>query len=131
MLYLLVSRNGRARGVTRPKRLNTGPNKASAQNEENAAALRQSPSSILHRPKQELWKEQTTEAMESTPPTITIQVKFAGRTIPVEVPATATTAELKRLLQPLTNVLPRGQKLVCKGTDAQPSSPTESADSLR
>jgi hypothetical protein len=69
--------------------------------------------------------------MESTPPTITIQVKFAGRTIPVEVPATATTAELKRLLQPLTNVLPRGQKLVCKGTDAQPSSPTESADSLR
>ncbi|CAN6310930.1 unnamed protein product [Urochloa humidicola] len=53
--------------------------------------------------------------MESSPPTITVQVKFAGRTIPVEVPAAATTAELKRLLQPLTNVLPRGQKLVCKG----------------
>ncbi|CAL4925253.1 unnamed protein product [Urochloa decumbens] len=57
--------------------------------------------------------------MESSPPTITVQVKFAGRTIPVEVPAAATTAELKRLLQPLTNVLPRGQKLVCKGTDPQ------------
>ncbi|KAG2548710.1 hypothetical protein PVAP13_9KG219800 [Panicum virgatum] len=53
--------------------------------------------------------------MESSPPTITVQVKFAGRTIPVEVPAAATTAELKRLLQPLTNVLPRGQRLVCKG----------------
>nr|CAB3499491.1 unnamed protein product [Digitaria exilis] len=49
--------------------------------------------------------------MESSPPTITVQVKFAGRTIPVEVPSAATTAELKRLLQPLTNVLPRGQKL--------------------
>ena len=57
--------------------------------------------------------------MESSPPTITVQVKFAGRTIPVEVPAAATTAELKRLLQPLTNVLPRGQRLVCKGTDPQ------------
>ncbi|XP_039827948.1 plant intracellular Ras-group-related LRR protein 8-like isoform X1 [Panicum virgatum] len=53
--------------------------------------------------------------MESSPPTITVQVKFARRTIPVEVPAAATTAELKRLLQPLTNVLPRGQRLVCKG----------------
>ncbi|XP_062205484.1 plant intracellular Ras-group-related LRR protein 8 [Phragmites australis] len=53
--------------------------------------------------------------MESSPPTITVQVKFAGRTIPVEVPAAASTAELKRLLQPLTNVLPRGQRLVCKG----------------
>ncbi|KAL6643153.1 hypothetical protein ACP70R_021334 [Stipagrostis hirtigluma subsp. patula] len=53
--------------------------------------------------------------METSPPTITVQVKFAGRTIPVEVPATATAAELKRLLQPLTNVLPRGQRLICKG----------------
>ncbi|KAJ1295346.1 hypothetical protein BS78_01G216600 [Paspalum vaginatum] len=53
--------------------------------------------------------------METAPTTITVQVKFAGRTIPVEVPAAASTAELKRLLQPLTNVLPRGQKLVCKG----------------
>ena len=59
------------------------------------------------------------QAMESSPPTITVQVKFARRTIPVEVPAAATTAELKRLLQPLTNVLPRGQRLVCKGTDPQ------------
>ncbi|TVU30498.1 hypothetical protein EJB05_22125, partial [Eragrostis curvula] len=43
----------------------------------------------------------------SSPPAITVQVKFAGRTIPVEVPAAASAAELKRLLQPLTNVLPR------------------------
>ena len=67
----------------------------------------------------ELWGVRPTEAMESSPPTITVQVKFARRTIPVEVPAAATTAELKRLLQPLTNVLPRGQRLVCKGTDPQ------------
>ncbi|KQJ96941.1 hypothetical protein BRADI_3g27860v3 [Brachypodium distachyon] len=53
--------------------------------------------------------------METSPPTITVHVKFAGRTIPVEVPASASTAELKLLLQPLTNVLPRGQKLICKG----------------
>jgi len=53
--------------------------------------------------------------MEAAPTTITVQVKFAGRTIPVEVPAAASGAELKRLLQPLTNVLPRGQKLICKG----------------
>ncbi|WVZ59161.1 hypothetical protein U9M48_009353 [Paspalum notatum var. saurae] len=49
--------------------------------------------------------------METAPTAITVQIKFAGRTIPVEVPAAASTAELKRLLQPLTNVLPRGQKL--------------------
>jgi hypothetical protein len=69
--------------------------------------------------------------MEAAPTTITVQVKFAGRTIPVEVPAAASGAELKRLLQPLTNVLPRGQKLICKGTDPQtPFLPPESADSL-
>lgn len=53
--------------------------------------------------------------MEAAPTTITVQVKFAGRTIPVEVPAAASGAELKRLLQPLTNVLPPGQRLICKG----------------
>ncbi|XP_047046076.1 plant intracellular Ras-group-related LRR protein 8 isoform X1 [Lolium rigidum] len=53
--------------------------------------------------------------MESSPPTITVHVKFAGRTIPVVVSASASTAELKLLLQPLTNVLPRGQRLICKG----------------
>ncbi|XP_006662410.2 plant intracellular Ras-group-related LRR protein 8 [Oryza brachyantha] len=56
--------------------------------------------------------------MESSPPpprAITVQVKFGGRTIPVEVPASASVADLKRLLQPLTNVLPRGQRLICKG----------------
>lgn len=59
------------------------------------------------------------QAMESSPPTITVQVKFAGRTIPVELPTSASTAELKLLLQPLTNVLPRGQRLICKGTESQ------------
>jgi hypothetical protein len=57
--------------------------------------------------------------MESSPPTITVHVKFAGRTIPVVVSASASTAELKLLLQPLTNVLPRGQRLICKGTKSQ------------
>uniref|UniRef100_A0A0D3HEB8 Ubiquitin-like domain-containing protein n=1 Tax=Oryza barthii TaxID=65489 RepID=A0A0D3HEB8_9ORYZ len=63
--------------------------------------------------------------MESSPPppTITVQVKFGGRTIPVEVPAAATAADLKRLLQPLTNVLPRGQRLICKGTQTNPPPP--------
>ncbi|GJM84705.1 hypothetical protein PR202_ga00398 [Eleusine coracana subsp. coracana] len=71
------------------------------------------------------------ESQGSSPPTINVQVKFAGRTIPVEVPAAATTAELKRLLQPLTNVLPRGQRLICKGTNPQTrTSCAELADSL-
>uniref|UniRef100_A0A0D9XKA0 Ubiquitin-like domain-containing protein n=1 Tax=Leersia perrieri TaxID=77586 RepID=A0A0D9XKA0_9ORYZ len=48
--------------------------------------------------------------MESSPsPTITVQVKFGGRTIPVEVSASASVAELKRLLQPLTNTLSSAQ----------------------
>ncbi|KAJ4786112.1 LRR/ubiquitin-like domain protein [Rhynchospora pubera] len=47
--------------------------------------------------------------------TITVQVKFSGRTIPVSVPTEAAARDLKSLLQPLTNVLPRGQKLIFKG----------------
>lgn len=46
---------------------------------------------------------------------ITVQVKFSGRTIPVTVPIEAAVRELKSLLQSLTNVLPRGQKLIFKG----------------
>ena len=70
------------------------------------------------------------ESQGSSPPTVTVQVKFAGRTIPVELPAAATTAELKRLLQPLTNVLPRGQRLICKGTPIPKPSLPQRADSL-
>ncbi|THU66071.1 hypothetical protein C4D60_Mb05t10330 [Musa balbisiana] len=47
--------------------------------------------------------------------TITVQVKFSGRTLPVSLPMDATVADLKSLLQPVTNVLTRGQTLICKG----------------
>lgn len=46
---------------------------------------------------------------------ITITVKFSGRSIPVTISPDATIGDLKSLLQPLTNVLPRGQKLIFKG----------------
>ncbi|KAB1226923.1 hypothetical protein CJ030_MR1G003953 [Morella rubra] len=46
---------------------------------------------------------------------VTITVKFSGRSIPVSLSSESTIGDLKSLLQPLTNVLPRGQKLICKG----------------
>ncbi|KAM3309377.1 LRR repeats and ubiquitin-like domain-containing protein isoform X1 [Capsicum chacoense] len=46
---------------------------------------------------------------------IKVNVKFAGRSIPVEISDESTVKHLKSLLQPLTNVLPRGQKLIFKG----------------
>ncbi|KAA0067328.1 LRR repeats and ubiquitin-like domain-containing protein [Cucumis melo var. makuwa] len=46
---------------------------------------------------------------------ITINVKFTGKSIPIILPADSTVKDLKSLLQPLTNVLPRGQKLIFKG----------------
>lgn len=46
---------------------------------------------------------------------IKVNVKFAGRSIPVEIPLDSTVKDLKSILQPLTNVLPRGQKLIFKG----------------
>ncbi|XP_062173024.1 LRR repeats and ubiquitin-like domain-containing protein At2g30105 isoform X2 [Alnus glutinosa] len=46
---------------------------------------------------------------------ITITIKFSGRSIPVTLSLDATIGDLKSLLQPLTNVLPRGQKLIFKG----------------
>lgn len=49
---------------------------------------------------------------------ITVQVKFSGRTLPVSLPMDATVADLKSLLQPVTNVLTRGQTLICKGTSS-------------
>ncbi|XP_009802173.1 LRR repeats and ubiquitin-like domain-containing protein At2g30105 [Nicotiana sylvestris] len=47
--------------------------------------------------------------------TITVNVKFSGRSLPVEISDESTVKDLKSLLQPLTNVLPRGQKLIFKG----------------
>ncbi|KAL2238385.1 UNVERIFIED_CONTAM: LRR repeats and ubiquitin-like domain-containing protein, partial [Sesamum indicum] len=43
-----------------------------------------------------------------------LNIKFSGRSIPVEIGADSTIKDLKSLLQPLTNVLPRGQKLIFK-----------------
>ncbi|RWR78917.1 Ubiquitin domain-containing protein [Cinnamomum micranthum f. kanehirae] len=48
-------------------------------------------------------------------PAITVNVKFSGRTIPLSVSPDSTIKDLKTLLQPLTNVLIRGQKLIFKG----------------
>ncbi|RHN67732.1 putative leucine-rich repeat domain, L domain-containing protein [Medicago truncatula] len=47
--------------------------------------------------------------------TITISVKFSGSTIPISISPQSTIKELKSLLLPATNVLPRGQKLIFKG----------------
>ncbi|KAL2486175.1 Leucine-rich repeat [Abeliophyllum distichum] len=47
--------------------------------------------------------------------TIMVNIKFSGRSIPVEITTDSTVKHLKSLLQPLTNVLPRGQKLIFKG----------------
>ncbi|KAK4412557.1 LRR repeats and ubiquitin-like domain-containing protein [Sesamum alatum] len=44
-----------------------------------------------------------------------LNIKFSGRSIPVEIGGDSTIKDLKSLLQPLTNVLPRGQKLIFKG----------------
>lgn len=46
---------------------------------------------------------------------IEITVKLGGRSIKVSVTAESTVKELKSILQPLTDVLPRGQKLIYKG----------------
>lgn len=46
---------------------------------------------------------------------INLNVKFAGDSLRVELPVTATVKDLKAHLQTLTNVLPRGQKLIFKG----------------
>ncbi|XP_019053315.1 PREDICTED: LRR repeats and ubiquitin-like domain-containing protein At2g30105 isoform X2 [Nelumbo nucifera] len=48
-------------------------------------------------------------------PTITVHVKFSGRSIPISISPDSTIKDLKSLIQPLTNVLPRGQKLIFKG----------------
>ncbi|XP_027334079.1 LRR repeats and ubiquitin-like domain-containing protein At2g30105 isoform X1 [Abrus precatorius] len=47
--------------------------------------------------------------------TITISVKFSGGSIPISISPNSTIKDLKSLLLPATNVLPRGQKLIFKG----------------
>ena len=47
--------------------------------------------------------------------TITINVKFSGVSIPISISPNSTIKDLKSLLLPSTNVLPRGQKLIFKG----------------
>ncbi|PKA56190.1 LRR repeats and ubiquitin-like domain-containing protein [Apostasia shenzhenica] len=46
---------------------------------------------------------------------ITIHVKFGGQTFTLSLSPDCNCSELKALLQPLTNVLPRGQRLIFKG----------------
>lgn len=57
--------------------------------------------------------------MAESPPTpttvISINVQFNGRKVPISINSESTVKDLKSLLQPITNVLPRGQKLICKG----------------
>ncbi|KAL5580677.1 hypothetical protein UlMin_013119 [Ulmus minor] len=48
--------------------------------------------------------------------TISVNVKFGGRTMEIpNLSPDSTIKDLKSILQSLTNVLPRGQKLICKG----------------
>ncbi|KAI8523533.1 hypothetical protein RHMOL_Rhmol13G0081500 [Rhododendron molle] len=55
------------------------------------------------------------EKVEINGDDITVNIKFGGRSIPVSLSSDSTVRDLKSLLQPLTNVLPRGQKLIFKG----------------
>ncbi|XP_019430521.1 PREDICTED: LRR repeats and ubiquitin-like domain-containing protein At2g30105 [Lupinus angustifolius] len=57
----------------------------------------------------------TSEPNNSNATTITVTVKFGGTTIPISISPNSTIKELKSLLLPATNVLPRGQKLIFKG----------------
>ncbi|KAI9118099.1 hypothetical protein K1719_010431 [Acacia pycnantha] len=47
--------------------------------------------------------------------TITVNVKFSGKSIPISISPDSTISDLKSLLLPPTNVLPRGQRLIFKG----------------
>ncbi|XP_057954302.1 plant intracellular Ras-group-related LRR protein 8 isoform X2 [Malania oleifera] len=70
----------------------------------------------------------------STNSTITVSVKFGGRSIRVSVSPNSTVMDLKSLLQPLTDVLPRGQKLIFKGkllVDAMTLSSSEVMDGAK
>ncbi|KAA8543716.1 hypothetical protein F0562_021538 [Nyssa sinensis] len=60
-------------------------------------------------------KGDTTGDVADPETTINLNIKFSGRIIPVSLPLDSTVKDLKCLLQPLTNILPRGQKLIFKG----------------
>ncbi|KAK4363713.1 hypothetical protein RND71_018954 [Anisodus tanguticus] len=62
--------------------------------------------------------------------TITVNLKFNGRSVPVEISNESTAKHLKSLLQPLTNVLSRGQKLIFKGSSSLAHAPTHPQDPL-
>ncbi|MFS8002638.1 putative Ubiquitin-like domain, leucine-rich repeat domain superfamily [Helianthus anomalus] len=53
--------------------------------------------------------------METKEKMIQVSVKFNGHWIPLSLSADTTVKDLKSVLQPLTNLLPRGQKLIAKG----------------
>ncbi|KAL2333003.1 hypothetical protein Fmac_014216 [Flemingia macrophylla] len=55
------------------------------------------------------------EGNNSSDNDITINVKFSGSSIPISISPHSTVKDLKNLLLPSTNVLPRGQKLIFKG----------------
>lgn len=59
--------------------------------------------------------EKAGDSDHQKPTTISLNVRFCGNSIPVNISADATVKELKSLLQSLTNVLPRGQKLISNG----------------
>ncbi|KAI3908517.1 hypothetical protein MKX01_009319 [Papaver californicum] len=61
-------------------------------------------------------------------PLFNIQVKFSGRSIPVSLSIESTIKDLKSLLQPLTNVLPRGQKLIFRGKVLEDTMKLKSTD---
>ncbi|KAL7247254.1 hypothetical protein ACSBR2_002218 [Camellia fascicularis] len=46
---------------------------------------------------------------------VKVNIKFSGGSIPVSLSLDSSVRDLKSILQPLTNVLPRGQKLIFKG----------------
>ncbi|XP_022888023.1 LRR repeats and ubiquitin-like domain-containing protein At2g30105 [Olea europaea var. sylvestris] len=58
---------------------------------------------------------------------IMVNIKFSGRSIPLNITADSTVKDLKSLLQPLTNVLIRGQKLIFKGKVLSDESTLESS----
>jgi hypothetical protein len=46
---------------------------------------------------------------------ITVTVKHGDKTLPITLPSTALVKDLMQQVKQLTNVLPRGQKLIYKG----------------
>ncbi|XP_052211292.1 LRR repeats and ubiquitin-like domain-containing protein At2g30105 isoform X2 [Diospyros lotus] len=60
-------------------------------------------------------KKRRMEKDEKSSDTANITIKFSGQSIPISLSLESTIRDLKSLLQPLTNVLPRGQKLIFKG----------------